>query len=257
MCSKCLPWSRHLAVNPTGMIRLPVRFGNKIKSKILEVDFLVVDVPTVYNVILGRPTLHKTRRGGGLRIGLSAILMLLLLKSPDLGFQEVGGPIPSILPLGRRMDKLHLLRVMALNGGPLTLIHVVEPSFLAWAASAPAFPADAVAPINLQLFAAPLVPREEPSQPSAFRNIPHPSSEDLGHGYLFLSHLRGIRSPRSCQVPGLNYVLDKRELGGRVCLDEVGRGPPGDWGGTTGSLGRGPCSFRRSEVLLHGGDAVP
>ncbi|KAJ8420507.1 LOW QUALITY PROTEIN: hypothetical protein Cgig2_015271 [Carnegiea gigantea] len=46
-------------VNPTGMIRLPVRFGDKIKSKNLEVDFLVVDVPTAYNVILGRPTLHK------------------------------------------------------------------------------------------------------------------------------------------------------------------------------------------------------
>ncbi|KAJ8424602.1 hypothetical protein Cgig2_011529 [Carnegiea gigantea] len=45
-------------VNPTGMIRLPLRFGNKVKEKNLEVDFLVVDVPTAYNVILGRPTLH-------------------------------------------------------------------------------------------------------------------------------------------------------------------------------------------------------
>ena len=32
-------------VNPTGMIRLPVRFGDKLKSKNLEVYFLVVDVP--------------------------------------------------------------------------------------------------------------------------------------------------------------------------------------------------------------------
>ncbi|KAJ8423666.1 hypothetical protein Cgig2_009287 [Carnegiea gigantea] len=31
--------------NPTGMIRLPVRFGDKSKFKSLEVDFLVVDVP--------------------------------------------------------------------------------------------------------------------------------------------------------------------------------------------------------------------
>ena len=30
-------------VNHTGMIRLPVRFGNKPRSKNLEVDFLVVD----------------------------------------------------------------------------------------------------------------------------------------------------------------------------------------------------------------------
>ncbi|KAJ8441282.1 hypothetical protein Cgig2_013697 [Carnegiea gigantea] len=46
-------------VNPTGMIRLPIRFGDKLRSKNLEVDFLVVDVPTAYNVILGSPTLHK------------------------------------------------------------------------------------------------------------------------------------------------------------------------------------------------------
>ncbi|KAJ8425073.1 LOW QUALITY PROTEIN: hypothetical protein Cgig2_027951 [Carnegiea gigantea] len=41
------------------MIRLPVRFGNKLRSKNLEVDFLVIDVPTAYNVILGCPTVHK------------------------------------------------------------------------------------------------------------------------------------------------------------------------------------------------------
>jgi len=48
-------------VNPTRMIRLAVRFGDKIKSKNLEVDFLVVDVPTAYNVILGWPILHKVK----------------------------------------------------------------------------------------------------------------------------------------------------------------------------------------------------
>ncbi|KAJ8452003.1 hypothetical protein Cgig2_016584 [Carnegiea gigantea] len=48
-------------VNPTGMTRLLVRFGDKTKSKSLEVDFLVVDVPTAYNVILGRPTLLKVK----------------------------------------------------------------------------------------------------------------------------------------------------------------------------------------------------
>ncbi|KAJ8449496.1 hypothetical protein Cgig2_002293 [Carnegiea gigantea] len=46
-------------VNPTGMIRLSVHCGDKIKSRSLEVDFVIVDVPTAYNVILGRPTLHK------------------------------------------------------------------------------------------------------------------------------------------------------------------------------------------------------
>ncbi|KAJ8433007.1 hypothetical protein Cgig2_010983 [Carnegiea gigantea] len=42
-------------VNPTGMIHLPLRFANKLKAKNLETDFLDVDVPTAYNIILGRP----------------------------------------------------------------------------------------------------------------------------------------------------------------------------------------------------------
>jgi len=48
-------------VNPTGMIRLSVHFGDKIKSKNLKLDFLVIDVPTADNVILGQPTLHKVK----------------------------------------------------------------------------------------------------------------------------------------------------------------------------------------------------
>ena len=48
-------------VNPTGIICLPLHFGDKTKARKLEVDFLVVDVPMAYNVILGRPTLHKVK----------------------------------------------------------------------------------------------------------------------------------------------------------------------------------------------------
>ena len=44
-----------------GTVRLPVRFGDKTCFRSLEVDFLVVDVPMTYNVILGRPTLHKVK----------------------------------------------------------------------------------------------------------------------------------------------------------------------------------------------------
>ncbi|KAJ8428580.1 hypothetical protein Cgig2_031374 [Carnegiea gigantea] len=46
-------------VNPMEMIRLPLHFGDKAKASTLEVDFLVIDVPTTYNVILRQPTLHK------------------------------------------------------------------------------------------------------------------------------------------------------------------------------------------------------
>ncbi|KAJ8444452.1 hypothetical protein Cgig2_005974 [Carnegiea gigantea] len=66
--------------------------------------------------------------------------------------------------------------------------------------------------------------------PPALRNSLHPSTEDLGHGYFFLRHLGGIRSPRSCQVPGLKYVLDERGLAVGSSLMKLvkGRGVSGE-----------------------------
>jgi len=48
-------------VNPTRMIRLSMRFGGKSKARNLEVDFLVVDVPTTCTLILGWPTLNRVK----------------------------------------------------------------------------------------------------------------------------------------------------------------------------------------------------
>ncbi|KAJ8435660.1 hypothetical protein Cgig2_015665 [Carnegiea gigantea] len=48
-------------VNSVGTVHLPLQFGDKIKSKNLEVDFLVIDVPSAYNVILGRSALHRVK----------------------------------------------------------------------------------------------------------------------------------------------------------------------------------------------------
>ncbi|KAJ8420958.1 hypothetical protein Cgig2_001994 [Carnegiea gigantea] len=48
-------------VNLTEMICLPLRFGDKAKARNIEADFLVVDVRTAYNVILGWLTLHKVK----------------------------------------------------------------------------------------------------------------------------------------------------------------------------------------------------
>ncbi|KAJ8431987.1 hypothetical protein Cgig2_005916 [Carnegiea gigantea] len=47
--------------NRTRVIRLPLQFGDKSKARNLEVDFLVVDVPAAYNIILEWPTLHKIK----------------------------------------------------------------------------------------------------------------------------------------------------------------------------------------------------
>ncbi|KAJ8429368.1 hypothetical protein Cgig2_033200 [Carnegiea gigantea] len=43
------------------VICLPLHFGDKTKSRNLEVDFLVVDVLTAYNLIIRWPTLHKVK----------------------------------------------------------------------------------------------------------------------------------------------------------------------------------------------------
>ena len=48
-------------VNHTSMIRLLLRFGDKLKDRSLEVGFLVVNVPRAYNVILRCPILHKVK----------------------------------------------------------------------------------------------------------------------------------------------------------------------------------------------------
>ncbi|KAJ8428535.1 hypothetical protein Cgig2_009778 [Carnegiea gigantea] len=48
-------------VAPMGVIRLPLRFGDKARSRNLEVDFLVVVVAMAYNVILGCPTLYTAK----------------------------------------------------------------------------------------------------------------------------------------------------------------------------------------------------
>ncbi|KAJ8428789.1 hypothetical protein Cgig2_009974 [Carnegiea gigantea] len=116
------------------MIRLPICFGDKLKSKNLEVNFLVVDVPTTYNVILGHPTLHKGQgrkkkeqeKRGGSHIRLSTILMSLLLRSPSLSIEGVSCLIPCALTLTRKRNKFHLLGVSAFILDLLAVVCEVE-----------------------------------------------------------------------------------------------------------------------------------
>jgi hypothetical protein len=46
-------------VLPTGTIALRLTAGSAPKEKTVMVDFLVVDRPSAYNAIVGRPTLNK------------------------------------------------------------------------------------------------------------------------------------------------------------------------------------------------------
>ncbi|KAL0456265.1 UNVERIFIED_CONTAM: hypothetical protein Slati_0965700 [Sesamum latifolium] len=48
-------------VHPRGMISLPLTLGSSPRRKTCLVKFLVVDIPSAYNVILGRPTLNAFR----------------------------------------------------------------------------------------------------------------------------------------------------------------------------------------------------
>ncbi|XP_065011504.1 uncharacterized protein LOC135640723 [Musa acuminata AAA Group] len=49
------------SISPLGAITLPLTLGTPSKSKTVMTTFLVVDLPTAYNAILGRPTLNKVR----------------------------------------------------------------------------------------------------------------------------------------------------------------------------------------------------
>ncbi|XP_064955645.1 uncharacterized protein LOC103986523 [Musa acuminata AAA Group] len=49
------------SISPLGAITLPLTLGTLLKSKTVMTTFLVVDLPTAYNAILGRPTLNKVR----------------------------------------------------------------------------------------------------------------------------------------------------------------------------------------------------
>ena len=46
-------------VHPQGFITLHLTLGSRPKTRTIKVNFLVVDCPSAYNVILGRLTLNK------------------------------------------------------------------------------------------------------------------------------------------------------------------------------------------------------
>ncbi|RRT45916.1 hypothetical protein B296_00021517 [Ensete ventricosum] len=49
------------AITPVGIATLPITFGDEPRTKTLMVPFMVVDLPSAYNVIIGRTTLNKLR----------------------------------------------------------------------------------------------------------------------------------------------------------------------------------------------------
>ncbi|KAL0412121.1 UNVERIFIED_CONTAM: hypothetical protein Slati_3801800 [Sesamum latifolium] len=75
--------------HPRGMISLPLTMGVGVTRKTCMLKFLVVDVPSAYNVILGRPTLNA------FQAVISTYHMKIKFPTPD-GVGEVqGDPLES------------------------------------------------------------------------------------------------------------------------------------------------------------------
>ncbi|KAJ8425533.1 LOW QUALITY PROTEIN: hypothetical protein Cgig2_021338 [Carnegiea gigantea] len=207
------------------------------------------------------------KKGRGSHVGLYTILMLLLLKSPGLGFQGVSGLILGNLALGRRRDKLHPLRVTTLHGSPLAIIHVVEVGLkwlnqhnltevpegvgavllvallLSWGRVCPGLFQLMLQPfllgltsIRLQSFAAPLIPRDEPFQPPALRNSPHPRAKTSTMAISCSVTLWGSEAPGVIRSQDLTMSWTRETLAARSALMKLaegrgasGEGPPVVW----------------------------
>ncbi|KAL0457060.1 UNVERIFIED_CONTAM: hypothetical protein Slati_1045200 [Sesamum latifolium] len=76
-------------VHPRGMVSLPLTMGRGTACKTCLLKFLVVDVPSAYNVILGRPTLNT------FQVVISTYHMKIKFPTPG-GIGEVqGDPLQS------------------------------------------------------------------------------------------------------------------------------------------------------------------
>ncbi|KAJ8419965.1 hypothetical protein Cgig2_025651 [Carnegiea gigantea] len=171
-------------VNHTGMIRLPLHFGDKLKAENLEVDFLIRRRD---NVIVGRSTLHKESRpqhpggwsprlpGHPLRRkvphGVRTALLIALL--PGLGR-------PLSLSFGKRLLQLALqILLLGLRGIRFCL----------------------------QLLPAPLVSGHEALQLSTLSHDPYSSSKSLDHSHLVFGDFNGFRGSAITKFKGKGRAL--------------------------------------------------
>ncbi|KAJ8446988.1 hypothetical protein Cgig2_006616 [Carnegiea gigantea] len=214
-------------VNAIGMIRLSLRFSDKLKARNLETDFPVIDVPTAYNIILGRPTLH---RGVGHLVFWAIPFAerrdeLYLFSASTLGLSQLA--LVDIMDVGLKV--VILLEPCSLALAALLAPRVASASTLDSASSSwhckSFFSASLLLPV-------PLVPGHEPLQLLAPSRDPYSLCESLSHSHLILSDLERLRR--------LNKVLDKCKCGHRVGPDKVHGQLPGTKGSTVDDLRGSP-----------------
>ncbi|KAJ8444800.1 hypothetical protein Cgig2_014989 [Carnegiea gigantea] len=100
-------------VNPTGMICLLLHFGDRLKPRNLE--------STSSNEKPVAPTRHGATKE---KIKDYNVRLPPVVWGPHLAIQRCGSLM--LVPLARRWDKLHLLRIPAFGLGLLALLHVVK-----------------------------------------------------------------------------------------------------------------------------------
>jgi hypothetical protein len=71
-------------VNPSGVVSLMIEAGTNLKQVTTSVEFLVVNCPSAYNVIIGRPTLNKLR-------AVTSTYHLLVRFPMEHGIRELKG----------------------------------------------------------------------------------------------------------------------------------------------------------------------
>ena len=75
---------RPIPICPVGIITLPITIGTYPKQVFKTVDFLIVDCPSAYNAIIGRPTLNRLR-------AVTSTYHLLVKFPTEHGVGEVRG----------------------------------------------------------------------------------------------------------------------------------------------------------------------
>ncbi|KAJ8419878.1 LOW QUALITY PROTEIN: hypothetical protein Cgig2_007494 [Carnegiea gigantea] len=196
--------------------------------KSLEIDFLVVNVPTTYNVIIGRPTLHRVKTvAAPMRQNKTQFFTAIAETESENKHKQNKGTVttrrvlhhPHALP--PRMRRPQLLRDWwPRPQQPHAPTKEPRPS-----------PAVAVAlsfrfygPLSLLPLTVSMISRDEPLQPPALRDGLYPFGKDISHGHLLLGDLGWSEAPGAAKSQDLTISWMRKSLTIRSALMKLAEG---------------------------------